>query len=115
MKIGEKKETSLSPIILTTFFAMFCFKLPIHYRPNKFTIFAVYNTCLLFDQEISKIEEKNHGFTAVHLQIFKRKSIFFGVGAFSPNLVGGNLPNRKKKINISREWYRFLKANWMEV
>ena len=43
---------------------------------------------------------KKRGFTVVHLQIFKGKSIFLGVGAFSLNLVGAICLTEKKNITF---------------
>ena len=104
MKIGEIKETSLSPVILTTFFAIFCFKLPIHYRPNKFTIFWFIIDAYFLTKKSQKFNEKKHGFIAVHLQFFKRKYIFFWGGGIFTKFGGGAIcPTAKEKSNISRE------------
>ena len=100
MKIGEKKETSLSPIILTTFFAMFCFKLPIHYRPNKFTIFRFIIDAYFLTKKSQKLKKKTRIYCCTFANFQKEIHFFLGWGHFHQIWWGGNLPNRKKNIKF---------------
>ena len=79
------------------------FQIPNLLSAKKLKKFCDYYRCLLFDKEITKIENKI-GFTGVHLQNCNSKSEFFGEGHFYKSGGGGGiLPKRQKKYNISSE------------